>query len=292
MRVTQSMLSNNFLNNMGKSYEKMGKITEQMYTQKKITRPSDDPVVAMKGVFYRTNLKEVEQFKRNFTEAHNWIDNTDAALDQATKVMQRIRDLTLQAANGTLDGAERNAVGKEVEQLRDQLAEIGNTKVGDKFLFNGTDTTNAPVVDVTTIPADVSQNTNPVKLELSKGSYIQVNTENPLTSDIFDQLNQLIDKLDPNNTNPNFDSDLGNLDAGINKILNARSTLGARSNRIELMEDRIDQQGINATSMMSKNEDADMEKVITDLVTQEAVQRASLGMGARIIQPTLLDFLR
>nr|WP_259549292.1 flagellar hook-associated protein FlgL [Heyndrickxia oleronia] len=292
MRVTQSMLSNNFLNNMDKSYEKMGKITEQMYTQKKITRPSDDPVVAMKGVFYRTNLKEVEQFKRNFTEAHNWIDNTDAALDQATKVMQRIRDLTLQAANGTLDGAERNAVGKEVEQLRDQLAEIGNTKVGDKFLFNGTDTTNAPVVDVTTIPADVSQNTNPVKLELSKGSYIQVNTENPLTSDIFDQLNQLIDKLDPNNTNPNFDSDLGNLDAGINKILNARSTLGARSNRIELMEDRIDQQGINATSMMSKNEDADMEKVITDLVTQEAVQRASLGMGARIIQPTLLDFLR
>ena len=77
MRVTQSMLSNNMLTNLSSSYDRLGKLQDQMNTQKKITRPSDDPVVAMKGMTYRTNLMEVEQYKRNFNEAYNWVENTD-----------------------------------------------------------------------------------------------------------------------------------------------------------------------------------------------------------------------
>lgn len=302
MRVTQSMLSNNFLKNISNSYEKMGKISEQMQTQKKITRPSDDPVVAMKGIAYRTNLAEVQQYKRNFTEAHNWIDNSDAAMDQAKKALDRIRELTVNANNGTLEGDQRNAIAKEIEQLRDQLKEVANTRVGDKYLFNGTDTLKPPVGDITGKKLDangnpvyeVSTNDSPVKLELSKGVYIQVNSSGKevFSEDLFKDINSLLNKLDPNNSSVDLGEDLSNLDKHINTLINERATIGARDNRIELMEDRIDQQEVNATKMMSKNEDADMEKVIMDLVTQESIQRASLGMGARIIQPTLLDFLR
>ncbi|OJH16083.1 flagellar hook-associated protein FlgL [Bacillus obstructivus] len=302
MRVTQSMLSNNFLKNISNSYEKMGKISEQMQTQKKITRPSDDPVVAMKGIAYRTNLTEVQQYKRNFIEAHNWIDNSDAAMDKAKKALDRIRELTVNANNGTLEGDQRAAIAKEIEQLRDQLAEVANTRVGDKYLFNGTDTLKPPVGDVTGKKLDtngnpvyeVSTNDSPVKLELSKGVYIQVNSSGKevFSEDLFKDINSLLNKLDPNNSSVDLGEDLSNIDKHINTLINERATIGARDNRIELMEDRIDQQEVNATKMMSQNEDADMEKVIMDLITQESVQRASLGMGARIIQPTLLDFLR
>lgn len=294
MRVTQSMLSNNFLKNISNSYEKMGKISEQMQTQKKITRPSDDPVVAMKGIAYRTNLTEVEQFKRNFSEAHSWIDNSDAAMDHATKALQRIRELTLQANNGTLEGDQRNAAAKEIEQLRDQLKEIANSKVGDKYIFNGTDTLTPPVGDVTGSDPEIAQNDNPVKIELAKGVYIQVNSSGKevFSKDLFKNINSLIEKLSPDQTSVDLGEDISNLDDSINTLLNERATIGARSNRLELMEDRIDQQEVTATKLMSDNEDADMEKVIMDLITQESVQRASLGMGARIIQPTLLDFLR
>lgn len=294
MRVTQSMLSNNFLKNISNSYEKMGKISEQMQTQKKITRPSDDPVVAMKGIAYRTNLTQVQQYKRNYTEAHNWIDNSDAALDQATKALQRIRDLTIQANNGTLEGNQRDSVAKEIAQLRDQIKEVANTKVGDKYLFNGTDTLTPPVGDVTGENPVVSTNENPVKLELAQGVYIQVNSsgKDVFSADLFKNLNSLLNKLKPENETVDLGDDIDNLDKNINTLINERATIGARSNRIDLMEDRIDQQEVSATKMMSENEDADMEKVITDLMTQESVQRASLGMGARIIQPTLLDFLR
>jgi len=78
MRVTQSMLAQNSLRHLSKSYELLGKYQDQMLTRKKITRPSQDPVVAMKGLYYRTNLKEVEQYKRNLSEAYLWIENSEA----------------------------------------------------------------------------------------------------------------------------------------------------------------------------------------------------------------------
>lgn len=291
MRVTQSMLSNNFLKNLSNSYDKMGKIQEQISSQKKITRPSDDPVVAMKGIGFRTDLQEVSQFKRNFSEAHNWVDNTDDALSQASKIMQRISEITNQASNGTLTDTERSSVAKEVTQLRNQLADIANTKVGEKYIFNGTDTSTKPV-DLTKTPP-VSINTNPVNIELSKGVYIQVNSDasNVFSADLFDKLDKLSKDLESNNPT-NIDQYIDEVNNLNTQIVNERATVGARSNRIDLMEDRIGQQQVSVTKMMSKNEDVDMEQAITNLLTQDSIQRAALGVGAKIIQPTLLDFLR
>ena len=285
------MLSNNFLKNLSNSYDKMGKIQEQISSQKKITRPSDDPVVAMKGIGFRTDLQEVSQFKRNFSEAHNWVDNTDDALSQASKIMQRISEITNQASNGTLTDTERSSVAKEVTQLRNQLADIANTKVGEKYIFNGTDTSTKPV-DLTKTPP-VSINTNPVNIELSKGVYIQVNSDasNVFSSDLFDKLDKLSKDLESNNPT-NIDQYIDEVNNLNTQIVNERATVGARSNRIDLMEDRIGQQQVSVTKMMSKNEDVDMEQAITDLLTQDSIQRAALGVGAKIIQPTLLDFLR
>ena len=65
MRVTQSMLSNNMIRNLSNSYGKLGKLQEQMTSQKKFTKPSDDPVSAMMGMNYRTNLNQVQQFSSN-----------------------------------------------------------------------------------------------------------------------------------------------------------------------------------------------------------------------------------
>ena len=78
MRITQSMLANNTLKQIARSYANLDKYQTQLSTGKKITRPSDDPVVAMKGIAYRSNLAEVEQFKRNFSEAYNWVENSDS----------------------------------------------------------------------------------------------------------------------------------------------------------------------------------------------------------------------
>lgn len=294
MRVTQSMLSNNMLRNLSSSYERLAKYQDQISRQKKITRPSDDPVVAMKGINYRRNLQEVQQYKRNFSEAYNWIENSDAALDKAGQALQRIRELVVQASNDTYDESQRESISKEIAQLKEHLVEIANTKVGDKYIFNGTDTLNKPV-DADVIPIKVSANSNPVQIELAKGVYISVNV-NPqevFNEDLFKDIEGLTLSLEnPNTDGKTLNLFLDKIDTNLTNVLNARSDLGARANRVELMEARIDQQEIISQKVLSDNEDIDFEKVVTELLAQESVHRAALSVGARIIQPTLMDFLR
>ncbi|RJS60541.1 flagellar hook-associated protein FlgL [Bacillus sp. PK3_68] len=295
MRVTQSMLSNNMLRNLSNSYSRLGKYQEQITSQKKISRPSDDPLVAMKGITYRRNLQEVQQYQRNFGEAYNWVDNADSSLDKAGLALDRIRELTVQVSNDTYDATQRKAAAEEIKQLRNHLVNIANTKVGEKYLFNGTDTLKAPVTDGTPPTFNSPRNNGDVELELSKGIYIPVNVkpEEAFDSNLFKEIDDLIITLeDPSKSGSEVGQYLEVVDKHKANVLNARADLGARANRIELMEDRVDTQEVISTKAMSENEDIDFEKVITELIAQESVHRAALSIGARIIQPSLMDFLR
>ncbi|WP_042142648.1 flagellar hook-associated protein FlgL [Paucisalibacillus sp. EB02] len=287
MRVTQSMLSNNMLRNLTNSYNNMGTYMDQLTTGKKINRPSDDPVIAVKGMDYRSQLVEVEQFKRNTNEVHNWMDNSDDALDQATKALQRLRELAVQASNDTYDLEERHKVMEEVKQLKTHLIDIGNTKVNGKYIFNGTNT------DVKPIDGGYPTNTTDVNIEVSNGIKIKVNVDadEVFGEEAFANVDSFITALE-NGDQGEIEKSIALLDENINNVLNARADLGARMNRLELIEHRLGSQEISATEMMSNNEDIDYEKVITQLITQESVHRAALSAGSRIIQPSLLDFLR
>ena len=140
MRVTQSMLSNNMLRNLSTSYNQMGKLQDQITTGKKVNRPSDDPVVAMKGMGYRMQVDKVHQFQRNLGEVNNWLDSSDDALDKVGQTLHRAKELMTQAANGTNSDSDKEAILKEMEQLQQHVQSLGNTKVGDKYIFSGTKT--------------------------------------------------------------------------------------------------------------------------------------------------------
>lgn len=288
------MLSGNMLSNLTNSYETMAKYQDQISSQKKITRPSDDPVIAMKGITYRRNLQEVEQYKRNFSEAYNWMDNSDAALDKAGQALQRMRELVVQASSDTYDEGQRVSISEEIAQLKEHLREIANTKVGDKYIFNGTDTLNMPV-DTESSTIKVSGNENPVQFELSKGVFISVNVnpEDAFSQDMFDNIEGLILALEnPESNGESLSPFLNKIEGHISNVTDARANLGARVNRVELMEARIDEQEVISKKMMSENEDIDFEKVVTEMLAQESVHRAALSVGSRVIQPTLMDFLR
>lgn len=311
MRITQGMLSSNMLRNMSKSYESMGKYQDQLTTGKKISRPSDDPVVAMQGINYRSELTKIGQFQRNIGEVYNWMDSSDAALDKATKAMQRVRELTVQASNDTNGEQSRESIAKEIEQLAGHLRDIGNTQANGKYLFNGTDTLTAPMdARQATDPATgetgevrLPVNSTPVTIEVSKGIPLQANVDGTKVfgggntdedgRQLFDTLQQLAaDLRNPGTHEEELSNYLGSIDEHVNTIIDERADLGARMNRRDLVEDRLGTQEIIATRVLSNNEDAEMEKVITNLKTEESVLRAAMGAGARIIQPTLMDFLR
>ncbi|AXN38760.1 flagellar hook-associated protein FlgL [Peribacillus butanolivorans] len=292
MRMTQSMLTNNMLSNLSRSYEKMGKLQEQVSSQKKFSKPSDNPVAAMMGMGYRINLNQIQQYTSNISEATNWIDSTDDAISEAVSVLQRIRELTVQGSNGTYDGEQFESVSEEIKQLKEHLVSIGDTQIGGKYIFNGQNT-NVKPSSVKDGDGNILYGTGAINLEVFSGITIQINTDgSKLFGDalaIGGSIDQTIDALE---NGGDVSSTLEGIDETINTFLAMQAQVGARQNRIELMTDRLKQQEVFATEILSKNEDVDIEKAIMDLTTQESIHSAALSVGARIIQPSLLDFLR
>jgi flagellar hook-associated protein 3 FlgL len=293
MRVTQLMLSGNMQRHLSRSYERLGDIQDKLMTGKKIVRPSDDPVVAMKGMVYRSNLTEIQQYQRNLSEAFTWIESADNALDHATSVIHRARELVIQIKNGTYGAEDRQAVEKEITQLKEDLVSVANTQVAGKYIFNGTDILSKPVDPATATPTATPGRNAPFTVEVAKGVQLPVNVDPDKVFDaaLFNTFKNIEADLQVNNV-ANLDQYLSELEQHLGKIVDERAELGARTNRLELVQERISKLEVTASKNISDNEDADMERVITDLKTQESVHRAALGVGARIIQPTLLDFLR
>ncbi|GAB7389196.1 flagellar hook-associated protein FlgL [Bacillaceae bacterium] len=300
LRVTQGMLNKQMLANLSNSYRALGKYQDQLASGKKINKPSDDPVVAVRGMYYRSTLMEIEQFKRNAEQGQSWMELTDEALGQATDVLQRVRELVVQGSNGTFEQSSLDAIAAEIEQLKEHLGEIANTSIAGRYIFAGTDTLTPPYDAAS--GSFTNQNGDPIRLEVNKGEYVKINvngtdvfkfsvTDSDGTNydGIFEVLDGIISDL-RNGVSPGKYLDV--LDKQTDHILAERAALGARMNRMELTISRLDQSEVTAKKLLSEAEDADMAKVITELKAQENVHRAALAAGARIIQPTLVDFLR
>lgn len=297
MRITQSMMQDNLLRHLFNSQAQMDKYLTQITTGKKIRRPSEDPVVAMKGITYRTEVAEVEQFRRNASEVWTWMDHSDDVLDKATKAIQRIEELAIQAANDTYSDDERRSIQEEVKELRDQLVDLANTQVNGKYIFNGTNTDKPRIVTGGNFEYEVNtdelNNMHDVLIEVSKGIKFPANVDpkDIFNNELFENIHNFIENLE-SGTSEDFNNDIGKLNESALNIINGRAQLGARMNRLELVEDRLGHQEVIAQDIMAKNEGVDFEEAVMNLLTQEVVHRAALAAGTKIIQPSLIDFLR
>lgn len=296
-RVTQSMLNSNMLFNLQKSNRQMEKYQEQFSSGRKISKPSDDPVTAVRGMVYRSALNDIDQYKRNIDDGVAWMTATDEALDEVTSVIQRVRELTVKGANGTNGDTDRNAIAEEINQLKEHLGEIANSQIAGKYIFAGTDTKNPPYrTGANTSKEFVNDNQEMIEFQVGQTNNIQINVsgvnvfKNKEIGSIFDVLSNIVTDFSSSNTSTN--DHLKELDNQLDNILKERSELGAKMNRMELSSSRVDGLEVSTTQMLSMEEDVDLSRLIIDLKAQENVQKAALSVGARIIQPTLVDFLR
>ncbi|WP_426052378.1 flagellar hook-associated protein FlgL [Bacillus sp. DC4300-2b2] len=302
MRVTQGMISQNSLRNISKSYEKLSKINEQAQTGRRFTNTSDDPVAAVKSLQYSTALFRNEQYKNNLNEAQNWIDTSETSVTEIIDIMSNIRDKVLDAANGTKQPEDLAAIGVEIGQMKNQIIDAMNTQMLGKFVFNGTNTNVKPVVEnadgTYTFNFGNYTDANAVQANISDGITLNVNS-NPISAfggqangqNVIEMLTDLENSL-KNGTFANSDDALGSIDQFKEVMSAERSDLGARSNRVDLVGSRLTSQYQVLKNAKSDNEDVESEKAILDLLQQETVNRAALATTAKVIQPSLVDFLR
>lgn len=302
MRITNNMLINNMLNNLNNNLNRMNKYQNQLATGKKISLPSDDPIVASRALKLRTDVAEIQQYKRNVDDANSWMDITETTLGQMGDVMHRVRELAVQAGNETNTPEDLDKIKQEMGQLKVQMVHLANTTYAGRYIFSGFKTDKALMDDNGVFLIDIS-NSEQIHFEIGIGDDIHINvTGSDLfnngtdaaagdTSGLLATFDAIITALDAGD-NEDVGNMLGHIDDDINNILRVRSGIGARMNRLELTANRLEDDFINFTSLMSKNEDADIAEVIMNLQNEENVYRASLSAGARVIQPSLVDFLK
>ena len=302
MRITNNMLVNNMMNNLGNNLNRMSKLQDQLATGKKITVPSDDPVVAARALKLRTDVSEIDQYQRNAKDAQSWMEITESTLSSIGDVMQRSRELAVQGSNGTVTMDDSHKIAAEIDQLKTQMIHLANATYAGRNIFSGYQTDKKLMEDDGSFAIDVNKSEN-ISYEIGIGDNININVTG---GDLFNAMGnaesgekasmaQLFDSfLAALNTGDNsaVANLLGNFDNEMNNLLRVRADIGARTNRVELTTNRLTSDSINFTKLMSENEDVDMSETIMNLKNEENVYRASLSGGARIIQPTLVDFLR
>ncbi|ACL74484.1 flagellar hook-associated protein FlgL [Ruminiclostridium cellulolyticum] len=309
MRITNNMLISNMLTALGNNESRLSKYQNQLHTGKKIQLPSDDPIVAARALKLRTDVSKIEQYQKNLGDAQSWVDATDAALAQIGDILKRAKELATQAANGTNSITETSDIGQEMKQLKVQLVHIANTTYSGRYMFSGFKTDQKLIEDDETsanfgkFEIDVNTVTEKIQFEIGAGDNININVAG---GDIFNSGGNAVNGGEPamialftnviadldSGDNAGVSSQLSQFDQQIDNLLRVRADIGARQNRIDLSADRMSNDLVNMTSLMSKNEDVDPAETIMNLKNEENVYQASLAGGARIIQQTLVDFLR
>jgi flagellar hook-associated protein 3 FlgL len=218
-------------------------------------------------------------------------------LKSGTKVIQRARELTIYAANDSMTSEDRKSVAQEMKQLRDELVDISNAKLGDSYIFSGQKTDQKPFEVDNSDPDNYKVNYNgdeeSVKRRLNENVEMDVNLNGKeVFEDEIKALNKIYEDLESGKTGEEIGENLSAMDTAINDYAELRSKIGGKLQRTGNVIDRLEANEIHLRDLKSKNEDADLAEVITELKMEETVYRASLASGSRIMQQSLVDFIR
>ncbi|KMM36566.1 flagellar hook-associated protein FlgL [Guptibacillus hwajinpoensis] len=292
MRITQQMLTSNMTTQMNRNLSNLEKANQEVSTGKRINKPSDDPMGTEKSLKLSSQLARNEQFERNTDYAMSWMDMTERTLSSVSNVFQRANELGVQASSGTNSQDELDTMAKEFKQLREELEGLANMKLDGKYIFNGQKTDQPITIEAN---GELKYDNGSMKQRISPFSEVKLNVS---ADEVFDNDVNLFKALDrfsqalTTGNSEEMNTALGEVQKGSDQILTSWTGMGARQSRVESMNQRLKDENISVQSFLSKNEDVDLAEAIMKLKSEESVYQATLASSAKIIQPSLLDFLR
>lgn len=302
-RVTQQSAQRSVLANMQKNLSAMAKLQEQASSGKKIAKVSDDPARASDSMSLRAERAATQQYTRNAQDGLSWLNVIDSSLTSTASMLRRARDLTVQGSNlGTMSAQAREAVAAEIDGIKAGIMEQANTQYLGRSVFAGTSSAGHAFEDTGTgyaftgaagtsverrIAADVT-----VRVDADGASVFGDPTETNPASPNYNVFVLLDDIANTLRTGGDPQSALNQLDTRIDAVLSTATTVGARTNQVESAISLTSYKSETLRTDISSVEDIDLAQTIMDLKLQEVAYQSSLNTSARVLQPTLLDFLR
>lgn len=291
-RITQRLMVQRSLSSLQLGLGRLANTQEKLSTGRLINRPSDSPTGTNQAMRLRQQLAADTQHARNAQDGLSWMGAADSTLQSMLDSTRRARDLVLQASSTGSSGPDaRNAIAAELTQIREALLDQANTQHMGRPLFGGTTGSEVAYDDSGVYQGDL----NDVNRTIGDGVTVKVNTNGPDAfgengDNLFDVLGTAIDQVknDPASLSGTLDS----LDDVMGSMRTALADVGTRYGRVESAMTRLDGTTLDNQKALSDVENVDIAKTIVDLQMQEVAYQSALGATARVIQPSLLDFLR
>jgi flagellar hook-associated protein 3 FlgL len=303
MRITTNMVAAVTLRDLTQDFSNLSALQDKLSSGRRITKPSDDPYGTSRALGLSGDIAGLQQYQSNVADGTSWLSTSDTALSKISDVLQRARELLVQAGNDSAGAQSRNAIADEIDQLTESVKQEANVQYAGQYVFSGTATTTPPYLQGGTDAYQGDAGT--VTRAIGPGVQVQVNGDissllgngQPANDGkLLDTLRDIADDLrNPSQAAGGANlrgTDLQRLDGNMDTLNALRADVGARLNRLSLAGDRLQRLEGDATQQLSDVQDADIAQTITAYSTQQAAYDAALRAGAHIVQSSLLDFLR
>lgn len=311
MRVTSNMMLSGYLKNLGNNMSELNKLQNKMATGKRITKPSDDPIGIISSMQTRVKIYKSDQYKRNVEKSLTWLEQTESSVLELNDMLKTAYEKAVYMSNDFLSPEDKIATAEMIEQLRDHVLTIGNAKSGDKYIFGGYNVTSPPFVvddsgNILYNGIDLTDASNPALLSEDKAS-IQYEIGFDVVMDISTTGTQLFGMGDNNvyTVLDDFCNALRN-DASAEEIsqyiaklqdcqthvMSVDASVGGRVGRLELIQNRFEDDVLMYEAIKSNIEDVDQAEAIMNYKMSEFVYMAALQIGNNIVQTSLINFLK
>lgn len=304
-RVTNQMVQRSSLANLQLNLSAMAGLQSKLSSGKVITKPSDDPYGTASALQLRSEKRAADQYSRNIDNGISWLGTIDTALQSSTEALRSARDLTVRgASSGNLSPVAREALATELEGIRDTLLSQADTQYLGRSVFAGTSNATTAFSGSTATPPYTSTATAGATVGRRIGSEMTVRVDadgakafgegawdaaDPDACSVFGLIDQIAADL---RSGVEVSSKLDNIDTRLNSMLGELADVGTRYGQLESAQQANAKTLTDLGGQISAVEDIDLAEVTVELKSQEVAYQAALGAISRVLQPSLLDFLR
>jgi flagellar hook-associated protein 3 FlgL len=291
MRITEGMMTDNFLKDYQKIIAKRAKNQIQVASNTRIQTLSDDVNGTLQAINLKMQISKTDNFIKNADNAKSFIQSSLNALDSITSDVQKI----MTTASSAEDPSNQDNYATMAQSMKDALNSIVqsmNVKQNDMYLFGGTNYKGDPVSIVgdraVTTTEDVS---GEVKAQISQNVSVTINIPGSkiFNTGVFQAINNIIDTLDAGQ--PPTDAEKTAIKDSYSKLVDIQSLTGLNQNRIDDMSGILSNQSSNYSDLLLKVQSVDTTKLATDLQTQDYLLQVINQLLASTMSKTVFDYL-
>lgn len=303
MRITQNMMSNIFTSNLRKQTEAMLQRQEQIATQKRINRPSDDPSGMGRVLAGRSTLATIGQYTDNIKQGKTRLEFNEETLKLADDLVQRARRTAEEKSGDSVTAEERALAAESVKEIYDQVLQLANSKLNGRYIFSGDKSNEAAFTRDESYNATYNGDAGSFRIPIADNVQVNVDADgrNYFQDaagggvNIFDELRDLIVGLENTDLavgSTQIRATIDPLEDAHVQIMNKRSEAGPKLYRLQATEEHWTNVKNTVQAAIGREEDVDVAQAIIELKNLETAYQSTIAAASRIIQPSLVNFLK